>query len=244
MASLIAALIFWASRPFPGRFILKGIPVLALALIVWNHKKSRQEITLFIALLFHCLGDVFLEIARVRLFLPAVGAFTLGHIFYILTFKVDVSSHHGLSATRKMLVSAVIIFAIIMGVVIVPHLKTPLVAPVVLYVIAISTMAIFAFLANYRTAWISLGAVSYLLSDSLIAINTFVHLFAGIAYIIWPMYYLGQFLIVVGVLMGEKPARSFNNLSMIQARLLQTVSRMNPSQNYHPSALKKSPKLF
>jgi uncharacterized membrane protein YhhN len=84
LASLIAALIFWVSRPFPCRFILKAIPVLALALIVWHHQKSRQEITLFVALLFHTLGDVLLEIERVRLFFPAVGAFTLGHIFYIL----------------------------------------------------------------------------------------------------------------------------------------------------------------
>jgi uncharacterized membrane protein YhhN len=203
--SAVAALIFWVSRAFTGKatlvgFILKAIPVLALALIVWNHRKSRQEILLFIALLFHSLGDVLLEIERVRLFLPAVGAFMLGHTFYILTFKGDVAANLTLSTAKKLLVSGTIIFAIVMGMAVVPHLETPLIAPVVLYMLVISAMVIFAFLANYRTAWISLGAVSYLLSDSLIAINTFVHPFAGSAYLIWPMYYLGQFLIVIGFL--------------------------------------------
>ncbi len=147
--------------------------------------------TLFIALLFHSFGDVLLEIERVQLFLPAVGAFMLGHVFYILTFKADITSIHGLSATRKMSASAVIVFAIIVGIILVPHLEALLLAPVVLYVIAISSMAIFTFLANYRTAWISIGAISYLLSDSIIAINTFVHPFSESTYIIWPMYYLG-----------------------------------------------------
>lgn len=200
LVSVLAALIFWFCPPFAGKFILKAMPVFALALIVWNHRKSRQEILLFIALLFHSLGDVLLEIERVQLFLPAVGAFMLGHIFYILTFKVDISSPLTLSTLKKVFVSGVILFVIVMGIVTVPHLEAHLVAPVVLYMIVISTMVICALLVNYRTAWISAGAISYLLSDSLIALNTFVHPFAGSASIIWPMYYLGQFLIVIGFL--------------------------------------------
>jgi uncharacterized membrane protein YhhN len=187
------------SRPFPGRFALKAVPVLALALMVWNHRKSRQEIFLFIALLFHGLGDVLLEIERVRLFLPAVGAFMLGHIFYILTFKADISSNR-ISTAKKLLVSGVIIFAVVMGLAVVPHLEAHLVAPVVVYMIVIGTMTVCALLANYRTAWISAGAISYLLSDSIIAITTFIHPFAASSYIIWPMYYLGQFLTVIGFL--------------------------------------------
>jgi uncharacterized membrane protein YhhN len=204
VVSVLAALIFWVSRAFPGRFILKAIPVLALALIVWNQKKSRQEMTLFIALLFHGAGDVLLEIERVRLFLPAVGAFMLGHIFYILTFKADIPSTLTLSTSQKVFAGGISLFAIAIGAVTVPHLEAHLVAPVVLYIIVISTMVICTFLANYRTAWISAGAVSYLLSDSLIAISTFVHPFAGSAAIIWPMYYAGQFLIVTGFLREKK----------------------------------------
>jgi uncharacterized membrane protein YhhN len=185
-------LIFWASRPFAGRFALKAVPVLALALIVWNHRKSRQEILLFIALLFHSGGDVLLEIERVRLFLPAIGAFMLGHIFYILTFKADISSPLILSTFQKVFGSGVILFAIVIGAVTVPHLEAHLVAPVVIYMVVISFMVICTFLANYRTAWISAGAISYLLSDSIIALTTFIHPFAASSYIIWPMYYLGQ----------------------------------------------------
>lgn len=199
-SSILAAVIFWVSPPFAGRFILKAIPVLALALIVWNHRKSRQETLLFIALLFHSVGDVLLEIERVRLFLPAVGVFLLGHVFYILTFKASLPLNLSLSTARKFAASGIILFTIGMGAVTVPHLKTPLVAPVVLYMMVICAMTICALLANYRTAWISSGAISYLLSDSLIALNTFVQPFTASAYLIWPLYYLGQFLIVIGFL--------------------------------------------
>lgn len=200
VVSILAALTFWESRPFAGKFILKAIPVLALALLVWNHKRSRQEIFLFIALLFHSAGDVLLEIARVRLFLPAVGAFMLGHIFYILAFKADISPNLTLSSTKFFFVIGIIIFTIGMGAVTVPHLEASIVVPVVLYMIVICTMVISAHLANYRTAWIGAGAISYLLSDALIALNTFVQPFAASVYLIWPLYYLGQFLIVIGFL--------------------------------------------
>jgi uncharacterized membrane protein YhhN len=201
--SILTAIVFWASlalRPFAGSFILKAIPVASLAVIVWRKKISKQETLLCIALILHCLGDILLDIDRVRLFLHAVGAFLFGHVFYILTFKSDVNRTQPFATYKKVFLGGSGLYAITIAVILVPHLPAHLLAPVIVYMLVITTMTFVAILANYKTFWISAGAISYLLSDSLIAINTFVHPFTGSTYIIWPMYYVGQFLIVIGFL--------------------------------------------
>jgi len=141
-----------------------------------------------------------LDIDRAGLFLPALVTFLCGHIFYILTFKPDVSFSRSLSNTSKLLIGAILLFAAGLGTILLPKLESHLVVPVFIYMTAIGTMTIFTVLANYRTAWISLGAMSYMLSDSMIAINTFVQPFSGSAFLIWPLYYLGQLLIAIGFL--------------------------------------------
>jgi uncharacterized membrane protein YhhN len=201
--SILAASIFWASlafRPFAGSFILKAIPVASLAVIVWRKKISKQETLLCIALIFHCFGDILLDIDRARLFLHAVGAFLFGHVFYILTFSSNINRAQSLATRKKALLSGIGLYAVIIGVILVPHLPAPLLAPVIVYMLVITTMTFVAFLADYATLWISAGAIFYLLSDSIIAVTTFIHPFAASPYLIWPMYYLGQFLIVIGFL--------------------------------------------
>jgi len=201
--SILSALAFWicsAFPPFAGRFILKASPILALTLIVWNHRQSKQETLLFVGIIFHSIGDMLLDIDRVGLFLPALGTFLGGHIFYILTFKPDVSFSRALTNTNKLLIGAILLFAAGLGTVLLPKLESHLVVPVFIYMAAIGTMTIFTVLANYRTTWISLGAMSYMLSDAMIAVNTFVQPFSASAFLIWPTYYLGQFLIAIGLL--------------------------------------------
>ena len=104
LLSIFLSLIFWicsAFPPFAGRFILKASPILALALMVWNRRQSQQETLLFAGIIFHSLGDMLLDIDRVGLFLPALVTFLCGHIFYILTFKPDVSFSRLLTNTQK-----------------------------------------------------------------------------------------------------------------------------------------------
>ena len=208
--SILSALAFWicsAFPPFAGRFILKASPILALALIVWNRRQSKQETLLFAGIAFHGLGDILLDIDRVGLFLPALVTFLCGHIFYILTFKPEVSFSRLLSNIKKFLIGAILLFAAGLGTILLPKLENHLVVPVFIYMTAIGTMTIFTVLANYRTAWICLGAISYMLSDAMIAINTFVHPFAASAFLIWPLYYLGQVLIATGFLSEKQQAQ-------------------------------------
>lgn len=149
-----------------------------------------------------------LDIDRAGLFLPALVTFLIGHIFYILTFKPDVSFSRALSNATKFLIGAILLFATILGIILLPKLESHLLVPVLIYMAAITAMTICSVLANYRTAWISLGALSYLLSDAMIAVNTFVQPFGASALLIWPTYYLGQLLIAVGFLREKHSQRA------------------------------------
>jgi uncharacterized membrane protein YhhN len=130
-----------------------------------------------------------------------MGAFLLGHIFYILTFQSDRVALSRLSRARQTLLFGVLLFASTIATILIPHLlPTSLLAPVLIYMLVISVMATVSILANYRTIWVSAGALAYVLSDSLIAINLFASPLPGSAYLTWPAYYLAQFLIALGFL--------------------------------------------
>jgi uncharacterized membrane protein YhhN len=199
--SSMAALIFWISAmmpPYPGRWIIKWLAIVTLAMIVWHQRRSVQEIWLTAALLCHSAGDVLLEIDRTGLFLPAVGAFLCGHVLYFVAFWPDARVVHRLSLMDKSLVLTVAAFGLAMGTILCPHLPKSLMLPIVIYMLVISAMAITAIVANYSPKWVAAGALLYLFSDALLGFDTFVRPLALGVYLVWPAYYLGQLLIGLG----------------------------------------------
>lgn len=201
--SILAALAYWALRASaatPLGIALKWLAIALLAVLMWQQRQSWQEVLLVVALCFHSVGDVLLDWDRTTLFLPAVGAFLLGHILYLVTFRPDVMKLNQLILSKQVLVGTLILYGIAMAVLIIPHLPKDMLAMVVSYMIVIVAMALVAACANYRTPWVVLGAMLYVISDSLIALNTFVRPLGAAAHLIWPLYYTGQLLIVKGFL--------------------------------------------
>ncbi len=207
--SSLAALIFWISAmlsPYPGRWLIKWLAIASLAAIVWQQRRSAQEIWLVAALFCHSIGDVLLEMDRTKLFLPAVGAFLCGHVLYIVTFWRDIVAVNRFSRTSKILMLAVVLFALLVGKSLIPHLPQALMLPIIIYMFAISAMASAAILADYSTKWVVAGAMLYLFSDAMIGFDTFVKPLSAGAYLIWPAYYLGQLLIALGFLQRSTQA--------------------------------------
>jgi uncharacterized membrane protein YhhN len=54
--------------------------------------------------------------------------------------------------------------------------------------------------ANYRSRWVSLGALLFLISDSLLGAGRFKLQIPWSGYVVWTTYYLGQCGITLGVL--------------------------------------------
>ncbi len=184
------------------------MPLLALYYIFGSINKNFDWL-IVVALLCGCAGDVFLMLENEdKWFMFGMVSFLLGHIFYIISFLLSISN-------ADFPLWGIVLFApvIVILLFIYPKYKNNLgdmKIPVQIYMGAILLMHIFAVLRLTEFNFFSLcfifvwiGSILFVLSDSLIAVNTF-NEEIKISYIrvyIMLTYILGQFLIVQGVLL-------------------------------------------
>jgi uncharacterized membrane protein YhhN len=195
----LAYLLLLGARPYPGDVALKTSMCLFLAALAWR----ERERTLCIALLFSAAGDAFLALDGERLFVPGLASFLITHVLYTVMFVLRMrSTPTALSLPRKLAAILIPAFAATFAIVLWPNLGA-LAAPVVIYMLAIVTMA----LASLRVpAWLApAGAALFVVSDSLIALGKFLWEAPWIGPAIWITYALAQLAIVHGWL-RSRPA--------------------------------------
>jgi uncharacterized membrane protein YhhN len=157
---------------------------------------------------FFCLlGDVFLMIPR-DLFIFGLVAFLIGHIFYIIGFNDQPPYFNGLGGLTIIIVGAFIAWLY-------PRLvtglkekgKNQLVIPVFVYALVISLMVYSAVLTWSRALWpnlaalaVTVGAILFYASDSILAWDRFVKHISHGRTINLIAYHLGQFGIVFGAI--------------------------------------------
>jgi len=173
-------------------------PMLLTLLAVVYLVSANKPIFWYVLGMFFCfVGDVLLMFKGANFFMYGLGAFLLGHMVYI---KITVRFLPK-DLTVKMITSAlpfVIFFGALMYL-IYPNLNEMLI-PVVVYGVTIATFGSVAFL-NYRSEkstenlWLFVGAILFILSDSLIALNKFYEPNDLYGVTIMITYILAQFLI-------------------------------------------------
>ena len=164
---------------------------------------NKPKIYLLLALFFAMLGDVFLMFSDLNeiFFLVGLSMFLITHGFYIVLFLSNKLAKLNLG---KLLVSILIIISYYFGLMFVISAKLYSYAiPVYLYGIVLSCMMFIAFISGYQKQKkiVVIGAILFVLSDSLIAIDKF-YLAASDEFTssaIMLTYILGQFFIVYGV---------------------------------------------
>ncbi|MCE7863745.1 MAG: lysoplasmalogenase [Bacteroidetes bacterium CHB5] len=190
-------------------FITK--PLLVPALAVYYLVATSQRSYLFLTALFFCwLGDVLLMQQRDELFFMAgLVAFLTGHVLYIICYRNFRSAGTGLTGPQQIRFSLPIILAGTgLVTILFPHLGS-LQIPVLVYALVITVMAMQAlFRYSYTNSksfvLVFVGAVSFMLSDSLLAINKFMQPLPLAGLWIMFTYTLAQYLIVEGVVQHEK----------------------------------------
>ncbi len=197
----LAFIISLGFHPYLLSPLVKSLPIFLLALMVFLNIQDSRAGLITAGLVFSGIGDVILAIDANKLFVFGIGAFTLAHLFYISVF---------LRSTRinKFSVSviiALIIFAIVIGRVLYPHLGS-MTIPVFFYLGIILFMAASAALGENNHRVLVLGATMFIISDSLIAIKRFISPFPYNDHWIMSTYYLAQFLIVYGTFLSFKKA--------------------------------------
>ncbi len=199
---LVLALIFLALlpgvHPYPGSFVLKVIPILALAALLLRNVPGLQGKLLFAGMLLSGAGDVILDIDRVGLFIPGLVAFLLAHVCYIAAFCTE------LRFTPKRAIPLVLltIYALVIGWYLkdIPADKLP---PVMAYLGIITLMAMGSFLLKRPFPLIAIGAVAFMISDTVIAVDKFLVEIPQSRLINIGIYYAAQGMIVAGFILRQ-----------------------------------------
>lgn len=186
-------------QPFAGSALVKGCAVAALALLAWRWRGERRDAAvLALGLAFSAVGDVLLDLDQ-RLFAAGLGAFLLAHLTYICLFVRNRNAAKRIAAPRMAAVLAILVYSTALSVWIVPSVGA-LAVPVIFYICALTGMVSTAILARFRRPWVTVGAILFLISDSLLAIHKFKTPVPLHDYLVWITYYLGQCGIALGYL--------------------------------------------
>lgn len=184
-------------RPYPGDVVVKTAFCLLLVMVAWR----ADNRLLSLALMFAAAGDFFLGFDPVGLFVPGLASFLVTHVLYIAVFIRHIRVH-GTTRVRWRIAAMGVaaIYIVVVGTAIFANLG-PLLVPVAAYMAAITVMVMTAL--KVRPLGVPVGALLFLVSDSLIALDKFHHpdLWYGPA--IWASYAAAQLAIVHGLIVAR-----------------------------------------
>lgn len=199
-----------------GVYVLKPLLMPILCLFVFMNRRSatQPEIRFVTAgLLFSMFGDIFLMFRSDDLFVFGLASFLIAHILYIFGFRTIQSAGKPYNSKERLLYALPFLAFVTTFLFILhrPILDNPLtkdlLAPVIVYASVIAMMGYFAvqrFRGAGRKSFLAVfsGALLFVLSDSVIAINKFLYsdTFPEAQSIIMVTYGIAQFLITYGVL--------------------------------------------
>lgn len=214
MLSIVCGLAYLVTKgvqPFPGSIVIKALSIAPLAVLAYRvlgetsadpkgveWLRDRDNLILCVALGFSSLGDVFLDLPG-GYFIQGLVSFLAAHLIYILLFVRNWPRPLRPGGKQLALAAAVLIYSLLLSNWLSPDLKE-LAGPVMVYVCAITVMVVSAIFAGFSKPYIWIGAILFLLSDSMIAAGRFKTPVPMSKYLIWATYYIGQYCIAMGFL--------------------------------------------
>ena len=203
---LIAELICVSVSQFEKfHFFTKPLILTSLIIYFWlqsTHLTNKTSTLMLLALLFSLLGDILLLFVDLssNFFIGGLLAFLMAHVMYIMVFL------EYRNTSKKGILFSALLFIIALGLFYV--LKDGLgnlLIPVIVYMLAILIMVRSAFLrkdsgSKHSYILVFLGALLFMISDSVLALNKFYTLIPYANLSIMLSYSLAQFCIVYGVL--------------------------------------------
>lgn len=189
-------------------WVAKPLIMITLAFYYLMNTPSRN--LLFLTAMGFCwLGDVFLMFQQDQqlFFMAGLSSFLIGHVLYIVCYRQmrNAERSTGLLGTQRVRFSLPIILAGTGLVVILYPSLGDMVLPVMLYALVITVMSLqalfrYGFTNRASFMFIFIGAVLFMISDSLLAVNKFLTPFPYASLSIMFTYIAAQFLIAEGVI--------------------------------------------
>lgn len=183
------------------------MPLLLLGFYTASAKRSGPFFNLiFIALLLSWAGDVLLQMKG--MFIPGLISFLLAHVFYIIYFSKTGKGKKGILQLHWMMGIPVLVYILIFLWQLYPFLDV-LKIPVTVYGITIGTMLLMAIntrrkLKNDVSFLFVIGALLFVISDSLLAVNLFALSHIVLSLCVMLTYVTAQYMIVKGALLHEQ----------------------------------------
>ncbi len=210
----LAAVVDWTAVARSDRrleYVAKPTVLAALTLAAAVIPAQRIDLVdrrwWFVAALALCLvGDVLLMLPK-DLFVPGLASFLAGHVCFIVGLlqpPVPPGVPPFSFSTTGLVAAAVVVVAVetVPGTMLLRSLwqggQRVLIGPVVLYMAAIITMVVLA--TNVGIALAALGAASFLASDTLLALDRFVHPIRRGNLWVHSTYHVAQVLLVLSLL--------------------------------------------
>jgi uncharacterized membrane protein YhhN len=199
-------------KPYPFAWLVKTLPMLVLLYTVSlevivkstlpkiaNNQTANQNgktvTMLLMALLCSTCGDILLAMQSEHFFIFGLTSFLIAHLFFLISFKPFIKQN--LFYIPIYLVTGLALFSFM------TDNLNELFIPVLVYMLALLTMAVGTLLSSKSNKWMVIGGICFVVSDSLIGLTKF--------YIeipqshLWIMftYYAAQYCLVNGLLVAS-----------------------------------------
>jgi uncharacterized membrane protein YhhN len=183
-------------------FYLKPALLLPLIIAAFISTNFKNKIILVAALIFSWIGDTLLLFVfkDAMYFIAGLVAFLIAHIFYIILFTKELKRANGKIELGKAGLLLIAIYLIGLLLILIPHLGD-LTIPVIIYAVVISTMLYMAYLLSIHlpkpaSIYLLTGAISFIVSDSILAFNKFYQPLPMSGFLIMATYLYAQWALV------------------------------------------------
>jgi uncharacterized membrane protein YhhN len=207
-------------------YSFKPLIMLSLMVFTWQHKPLLSMFAslrwLMVGMFFALWGDIFLMIPGIDLFAFGLASFLVMQVCYIVAFVRSVREADRGISTAKWLIHALpfIGYSTFFVYILKPAFDAntalqPLWIPVIMYAICLSSMGLAASVRNTAVHsssfwWVLAGAILFIASDSILAINKFLASVTLSTLLVMTTYAAAQYLIVVGMLRDHRLSDDFS----------------------------------
>ncbi|RZV39714.1 MAG: lysoplasmalogenase [Acidimicrobiales bacterium] len=192
--AVIGAILFLAvqgKKFFSLRPLIKMIMGVALAIYCFSAGNTLLSI-MGAGFIASSLGDFFLDLPEDNYFIPGLVSFFGAHVAFLIVLWSFASWSLPICATIALITIGFFFW-------LKPALDKELVAPVAAYSVIIGLMCAAALTTNLSSLLVPLGALSFLASDIVLAIEKFKTKFPMDKTINWILYASGQIALAIGV---------------------------------------------